>query len=282
MDLALRTITAINRRIRNGSSVVWTASKLLEHKRATPDEVDIVAIAFESSLSGTAAMLCVPVAERGVFTRAESIWLNGLEGRPGPAPNERLGIVDTMIFAGTQREEAGSLYSGGRLLFDLIRGNEINVECLAVEGSRHAAKVRLADLEFARFYVYNAFVGHALPESVLNALGRGSRILLNGAQGIIVGCGTRDDGLHRSWSLAANMQTMDPALIKDPNDAGADDLKNMIAVAIPILNQAIFTDLLEWTALRPQANPREMSACQQVRDKIFDGMLTLTDTDYAI
>jgi uncharacterized protein (DUF39 family) len=286
---APRTVAAINRRVADGGAVVWTAADLAERRRANVavDDVDIVTVAFASSLSGTAAMLCVPVAGRGVFTRAETIWLNGVRGHPGPAPNERLGVVDTMIMADEEGDEGGAGYDGAALLLDLLKGKEIAVECLAVEGSRHAATVTLSELEFARLYVYNAFLADtpAAPPTtpILAALGRGSRVLLNGAQGLIIGGGSRDSGAARALSLAADMKTMDPALMSGLDISDRYGTGHMIGVAVPVLDGDVLDGLIQWSTAAPGAGDgSRQAAARQVRDMILGGSFSLTDTDAPI
>lgn len=293
MTPAPLTVAAINRRVEDGGAVVWTAAELAERRRANVsvavDDVDIVTVAFESALSGTAAMLCVPVAGRGVFTRAETIWLNGVPGHPGPAPNERLGVVDTMIMADEERDKEGAGYDGAALLLDILRGNQIDVQCVAVEGTRHTATVTLPDFEFARLYVYNAFLADtpaAAPTTpILAALGRGSRILLNGAQGLIIGGGSRDNDGARALSLAADMYTMDPALMSGLDIADRNGTGHRIGVAVPVLDGDVLDGLIAWSAALPAAGggpgSRE-AAARQVKDMILAGSFSLTDTDVSI
>jgi len=274
----IRTVAEINARIGAGSAIVWTTAELLARTRGGGPglEVDIVSVAFESNISGTAAMVIVPVAGRGVFTRAESIWLNGVPGVPGPAPNERLGVVDTMIYADQKPERGAPEYTGAELLRDLVSGEEIDVDCVALEGSRHTAKARLRDLEFARFYVYNAFLPADLPAAVVGVMGRGSRVLVNGADAVILGSGTRDGAGARSWSLAADMRDMDAGLM----GVGAAP-RNMIAIPVPVLDAGVLEGLAGWASHQPASEERERAA-GQVRRRIADCRFTLTDTDDAL
>jgi len=284
-----RSVATINRRVADGDAVVWTAAELAERCNAgvpvALDDVDIVTVAFASSLSGTSAMLCVPVTGRGIFTRAETIRLNGVPGQPGPAPNERLGVVDTMIMA-DEEGDAGGGYDGAALLLDILRGNEIRIECVAVEGTRHNATITLPDLEFARLYVYNAFLADMPPPTpILAALGRGSRVLLNGAQGLIVGGGSRDAEDARALSLAADMYTMDPTLMSGLDIADRGGTGHMIGVAVPVRDREILDGLIAWsTASRAAGDGLDSraAAARRVRDMILAGSFSLTDTDVPI
>nr|MDO8062344.1 homocysteine biosynthesis protein [Candidatus Freyrarchaeum guaymaensis] len=94
----MRSIDEINEKIRRGEAVVLTAEELKGMVRKGEavrlEDVDVVTTATCGLMSGTAAILTVPVAERGAFDRAEEAWLNGVPAIPGPCPNERLGMVD--------------------------------------------------------------------------------------------------------------------------------------------------------------------------------------------
>ena len=273
-----RSIAGINGRILAGKSMVTQISRLAQLSTEEKDAVDVVTLAFASPIKGTAAMLCVPVAERGVFTRAEEIRLNGVHGVPGPAPNERLGLVDTMVYSASESDTRQD-YCGAQLFYDLLNSKTIDVDCEALEGSQFTARVMLKDLEFARFYGFNAFVEADLPETVWNALGRGSRILLNSANGIILGTGTRDGvGGRRAWSVAADMCAMDPSVMEGIDTQVEHGIGNMIAVAIPVQDRAIINDLEAWNASHI-SNDATMAAGVLLHQRIGAGDFTLTDTD---
>ena len=156
-----KSISHINNKIKNGKATVLTDQELLKEVREgrspkLPD-IDIVTTSCQFPSSGMAAMLCVPVTGRGVFTRAQKIWLNGILGFPGPAPNERLGVVDTLIFADQPAGDPQADYNGAQLLLDIIDRKKIRVECISVEGGTYENSFTLDQVEFARMYVYNSF-----------------------------------------------------------------------------------------------------------------------------
>lgn len=277
MDGSGRHVDAINSRIGAGDAVVLTEAELAARRLAgdAAGDVDVVVVAFRAGLSGTSAMLCVPVAGRGDFTRAETIRLNGVPGHPGPAPNERLGVVDTLVLADAGAEEGA--YDGAALLYDLVRGAEIAVECRSVEDTTHAASVTLADLEFARMYVYNAFVGGA-DNRFLHALGGASRVLLNGAQGLIVGTGTRDRLGARALSLAADMAPMEAALMA-PTDGTAP--RHTVCVAVPVLNGEVL-DALQARAGQAEIGDGDGAPAERLKAMILAGGFVLTDTDLGL
>ena len=127
------------------------------------------------------------------------------------------------------------------MLADIIAGKRIAVECLSVEGDTYHGSFTMDRLEFARMYVYNAFLPAPAADAVLSTIGAGSRILLNGAEGIVVGRGTRDAPDGRSLSLSAEMFEMDPLLLD------AAGLSNSIALAIPVAGESALRALLAWS-----------------------------------
>lgn len=60
----------------------------------------------------------------------------------------------------------------------------------------------------------------AAPKTLLALYGVSSRILINGAEGIVVGGGTRSSARKRSLSLSAGMYQMDTSLV-EATDPGA-------------------------------------------------------------
>ena len=266
-----KSIAQINDRIRNGEARVLTDQELIkeiqEGDRFNWSEVDVIIISCQSTASGTAAMLCVPVAERGVFTRAEKIWLNDIPGFPGPAPNERLGLVDTLIFSDQLANNGREDYNGAELLYDLIKRERIHAKCLSVEGEIYESAFILDELEFARMYVYNFFLHKLCSENqssskanFLQTIRVGSKILLNKATGIVIGCGTRSAPESRSLSLAADMFEMDPEYIKQSEAKQERNMINSVVLAIPILNNDIWNDLKDYLL---KQRPREFEDTNQ-------------------
>ena len=256
MGLREKSITEINEKIKHGEAVVLTEGELLEEAQRGNNlnlsDVDVVTIGRQVPASGSASMLCVPVAGRGEFTRAEKIWINGIPGFPGPAPNERLGLVDTQIFAYQTVEGSQKNYSGARLFSDIISRKEIHVECLSMEGGTYRNSFTLDDLQFARLYVYNCLFEESDVDSKIGNRGRylltirqGSKILLNGAPGIVIGCGTRSTPERKTLSMAADMFEMDPGGVRESDTDKGVIITNSIAVGIPALSEGILEDLTE-------------------------------------
>jgi uncharacterized protein (DUF39 family) len=279
MDDRGKEVSVINRKIAAGEAVVLTEREL---RTAAGDdgsgmpEADVVVVACRADISGTSAMMVVPVAERGVFTRAQKIWLNGVPGFPGPAPNERLGVVDTLVFADQQGKDGD--YHGADLLADVIGGKEIAVECLSVEGNTYHGSFTMDRLQFARMYVYNSFLPAPATDAISRTIGVGSRILLNGAEGIVVGRGTRSSAQKRSLSLSAEMYRMDTPLV----EATGPGVRawNTVALAVPVVSEAVLRSLLAWSRDR-QGGP-ETDAADRLKGLIDRREFLLTVTDMGL
>lgn len=277
----MSTASRINERIAARTAVVLTLEQVRELARAggLPGDVDLVTLAFPAAISGSAAMFVFPIAGRGVFTRAAQISVNRIPGHPGPAPNERLGVVDTLIFADEHSLEAGSRYDGASLFLDLLQGRKVEAECHSVEGSMHHNSFDLKAVEFARFYVYNASLpaGAARIQGLREALVAGTRILLNGSQGIVVGTGTRDRPDAIALSVTADMHEMDAALMA--SEGGRP--RHVVACALPARNAAFLAALVEWAnspARESLLCPAASSAASGLRRMIEEGSFQLSET----
>lgn len=274
-------VSEINERIRAGTANVRTLEQLCAdagHGQGRND-TEIVVLAFTTGISGTAAMLCVPVAERGVFTRASEITLNGVRGHPGPAPNERLGVVDALVFA-DECARGAARYDGAALFLDLLRGGVVEVECRAVEGTTHRSAVRLDSIEFARLYVYNAAFppGSAVPDGVLDSLRAGTCIVLNGSRGIVAGTGTRHRPDAPAFSLAADLRDMDAGLMLGSHSGRP---QHTLALALPVRDGALTSELVAWANSDAGAAllaPAARDAAARLQRWIQDGHFLLSET----
>ena len=251
-----KSISHINEKLKKGKAVILTdmgfkdqIQKGVEFNLAG---IDVVTTAFCAETSGTAALIGVPVVGRGVFTRAKKLWLNGVPGYPGPAPNERLGLVEGLFFSSKMSNNRKDRYNGALLIRDIIRKEEIQVECLSVEGDTYRTTFTLDQADFARMYAYNCFFRKLCAknkassrDSHLKTIKAGSKILLNKSPGIVIGCGTRSTAESRSLSLAADMFEMDPDTINESKSDNGTSLTNSVALAIPVLTEKILTTLRE-------------------------------------
>ena len=275
----MSSVAEINERVRAGTAIVRTLEQLLEGAAGHGD-AEIVVLAFVTGISGTAAMLCVPVAERGVFTRATEIVLNGVRGHPGPAPNERLGVVDALVFADECSGGVASGYDGAALFLDLLRGSVVEVECRAVEGTTHRKSVRLEEIEFARLYVYNAAFppGPAVPAGVLDTLRAGTCVVLNGSPGIVVGPGMRHRPNAPAFSLAADLRDMDAGLMRDTRGGRP---QHTLALALPVRDAAMTSQIVAWANSGAGAvllAPTARDAAASLQRRVQDGRFLLTET----
>ena len=182
------------------------------------DTADIAAVSFPGDISGTGVMLLVKVAERGKFTRAEDITLNGLHGFIGPAPNERLGVVDVLVTGGMVSDRDPS-YTGISLLTDLLDDKEIELDCLSLEHTRHTAMTRLSIMEYARATVYDMPLDPVVAELAQDDLFAGATVFLNGGRGVILGSGAYGTATQPSLSCACDCFVMDRKLLLPPAEA---------------------------------------------------------------
>lgn len=276
-----RAIAGINESIGIGRVVVATLEELCRGEHGSR-EPEVVTLAFNASFAGTAAMFCVPVAGRGAFTRAREISLNGIAGVPGPAPNERLGVVDTLIFAERHAANANADYDGAALILDLVGGKPVRVDCLSVEGTRHERMVELSQLEFARLYVYSVALPsppEGPPSFLAEVIGGGARIVLNGAEGIVIGGGSRDPAIASAVSLAADLGNMDLALMTN-GEGGRPH--HTVALAVPVLGATTPMALIKWmrAAAHGEAFGRStIEASARLAARIREGSFLLTGSD---
>ena len=277
----VKTVEEINRKIKSGNAVVLTAKEFKEKIRTgeklSPDDIDVVTCGTCGVMSGTMAVLTVPVAEPGVFRRAESITLNGVPAYPGPCPNESLGLVDLVVY-GTSH--ASPSYGGGNLFRDIVDEKEIEVSAIA-EGKTFECTLYGDELHYARmittrsaFKNYSAFVNSAknpvntifsvlpleggLSQATVSGCGEinplqndpemrflkaGIGVLLNGSEGFILGTGTRSSPERPNLSISADMRGMSPEFMGGFKTSAGPECITSVAVAIPVLDDECITRL---------------------------------------
>ncbi len=277
----MKTIDEINAKIRNGNAIVCTAQEFKElvrkGDRNSAEQVDVVTTGTFGVMSGTLAILSVPVAERNRFDRAEKAWLNGVPAFPGPCPNERLGIVDLIVY-GTSA--ASSRYGGGHLFRDLVERKPVRAE-VESRGHRCGRDVTLDEMGVARiittrsaFRNYSALINRE-PGAVstifsvrglrgpdceitvsgcgdinpiendpeLRTIGIGTRVLLNGAPGYVISGGTRSTRERPNISVIADMKGMDPRMMGGMRTAHNPECLTSVAVPIPVLDDRLISAL---------------------------------------
>ncbi|RCV62683.1 hypothetical protein C5S53_17410 [Methanophagales archaeon] len=273
-----RTIAAITEKVDRGEAVVMTADELCNRVRSGEavsfEDVDVVTSATCGVKSGTYAVLSFKVAERDEFERAERVFLNGVPAFPGPCPNERLGIIDAIVYGTSRRDES---YGGGHLFRDLVSQEEIEVLVETVEGKTIETTTNLDEIPFAKlsstrnaFRNYNAFVnpkqnevasifsvskfegafkgltfsgcGELNPlekDPFLDTVGMGTRILMNGAEGFVIGTGTRSSAEKPNLIGIADMHAMQPEYVGGFRTSAGPEVWNSWAVPIPIVNERV-------------------------------------------
>ncbi|KAF1078786.1 methanogenesis marker 16 metalloprotein [Methanogenium sp. MK-MG] len=270
----MKTMQEIRDRLASGEAAVWTAMEMKERVRKgdipTVDEVDVVTTGSFGVMSGTAAVMTVPVAAPGAFLRADTVTLNGVPAFPGPCPNERLGTVDLMVY-GTAA--ASEIYGGGHLFRDLVDGKEVDVVAEA-GGKTFENTIYIEDLPAARIFTtrscfrnYTAFVnrgsdpartifsvlpleGHMSAATVSGcgeinpvendpALGHirpGTPLLLNGAIGMVMGEGTRSTPERRNIAACAELSAMDGDCMGGFVTAHGPECLTSVAIPLPVLS----------------------------------------------
>jgi len=238
--------------------------------------VDVITTGTCGIMSGTAAIFHIKVSEPGEFKKVEKIYLNGVPGFPGPCPNEWLGSVDMIVY-GTAHSIYNEDYGGGFLFKDILSGKDINIETESVEGKTVESTTNIDELSTAEmigtrmaFKNYTAFVNpsdksvssifHAIEmegpfkgisvsgcgelnplqnDPLLKTICMGSRILLNGSPGIVIGHGTRSSEEKPNLMIAADMHKMDPHYLGGFKTAAGPEIFSSVAAAIPVLDDEI-------------------------------------------
>jgi putative methanogenesis marker 16 metalloprotein len=281
----LKRIAEINKKIKEGKAVILTIrefkEKIRRNEAVKAEDVDVVTTATCALMSGTAAIMSVPVAERGAFERAHKVWLNGVPAYPGPCPNERLGIVDVIVYGTAHSISRSSTYGGGHLFRELVEGKEVDVKVENNAGKTFVNRIRLNDLDFAKMFTtrsafknYMAFLnskegeiesifsvtklkgpyneisvsgcGEINPvenDPMLRTIGAGTKVLLNGARGHIIGEGTRSNKEKPNLSIVADMFQMDPTFMGGFNTSKGPECITSVAIPIPVLDEEVFSNL---------------------------------------
>jgi len=252
-------------------------SKLVrEGKEPKVDDIDVITTGTCGVMSGTAAIFHVKAGDPGSFKKAKNIYLNGVPGFPGPCPNEWLGAVDMIVY-GTSHSIYKEDYGGGFLFKDIISGNDIEIEVESINGEKIKSTINIDDFSTARiigtrlaFKNYTAFInpseksvksifnaiemegsykglsfsgcGELNPlqnDPVMNTIKKGSKVLMSGSEGIVIGNGTRSTPEKPNLMISADMYDMDPHFLGGFKTASGPEVFNSVAAAIPVLNDEI-------------------------------------------
>lgn len=245
------------------------------------DEVDVVTCGTCGVMSGTAAIFNFIISEPGEFIRASEVYMNGVPAYAGPCPNEWLGSVD-VILHGTAHSIYDESYGGGFLLKDILEGKPIDVRVESADGKTIENTITKDDITRGQivgarmaFKNYTAFTNPSSDEvkSIFaaiplegnlkgltfsgcgdlnplqndiphNVIKEGSRVLLNGAVGYILGDGTRSSAEKPNLMLSADFSQMDPYYLGGFKTSQGAEVYDTVAIPIPVLSKEIYDNLL--------------------------------------
>jgi putative methanogenesis marker 16 metalloprotein len=246
------------------------------------EDVDVVTTATRGIMSGTYAVLSFPLNPPLCFRRASKVFLNGVPAHVGPCPNESLGVLDLMVF-GTAHSAKEHNYGAGHLFREMVEGKDIEVSVVTDEDVSFKDKIKLKDMPYAKLYAtrhafknYAAFVncsdkpvdtifhnirfnpdmkdatlsgcGEINPlqnDPEMETIGIGTRMLMNGAEGFVIGSGTRSSPEKPNLTGVADMNDMDPALMGGFRTSAGPECIASWAIAIPITCQSVLGAVLK-------------------------------------
>lgn len=254
-------------------------------RKGTPPEfskIDVVTTATSAVMSGTYAVLSFKVTEPDIFSTAVNAWINSVPACVGPCPNERIGIID-LIVLGTARSIDNPEYGGGHLFRDLVQGNTVQVKFETDDGRFLTAETCLKEIPHAMLHAsrnafknYLAFVNPGMhpvktifhagtmggnyeemtfcgcgeinpiendPE--LKTIGIGSRVMINGAPGMVTGAGTRSTADKPNLTGTADMHEMKAEYMGGFSTGHGPDVVTTWAIAIPVLSEEMLTHILK-------------------------------------
>lgn len=151
-----KTIAEINEKLKDGSAVVMTAMEFKREvrrgRRFQVSDVDVVTTGTRGVMSGTSAMLVVPLGEKVGGRPVREVWMNGVPCFPASIPEKGTGLVDMILYGTAESCDYRGRYGGGHVLRSLVEGREVEVECVTTDGTRSVVGITLDQLRFARLY----------------------------------------------------------------------------------------------------------------------------------
>ena len=255
-------------------------TKLRNKEEISIDDVDVVTCGTSGVMSGTTALFHIPISKPGLFNKAKKVYINGIEAYPGPCPNELLGSIDVILY-GTNHSKTIEDYGGGFLLKDLLEGKEVDIKVIDNTDKEFNTSITLEDFQTARligtrmaFKNYNSFTNPQSDKqkSIFNAIAmsgpydsysfsgcgeinplandpkqeiikKGTKILLNGAQGVIIDNGTRSNSEKPNLLLTADIKEMNSYYIGGFKTGMGPEIFDSVAIPIPVLDEKILENL---------------------------------------
>jgi putative methanogenesis marker 16 metalloprotein len=276
------------------------------------EDVDVVTTGTCGIMSGTAAIFHVGVTGPGEFKKAKKAYLNGVPAFPGPCPNEFLGSVDLIVY-GTEHSVKDHEYGGGFLFKDLLNGEKIDLEIESISGEKFEKSITIDDIPRAQILgvrtVFKNYTGFINPQSdvvdsifngipmkgsfdqftfsgcgelnplqnniSMDQIKQGTKVLVNGSEGLILGDGTRSSDAKPNIMLTANMLSMSSEYIGGFKTGAGPEVYDSVAIPIPILNEKIFKEvkILNKDVVLPIADihGRHLPLSQTNYDKVWKG-----------
>lgn len=277
-----KSVMEIQKRISERKARVYTAQEFKDlvrsGNRPALDDVDVVTTGTFGVVSGTMAVMCIPICGPGEFRHAESVHINGVPANVGPCPNESLGLVDVTV-NGTARRD--SSYGGGHLFRDLVAGEEVDVSVVTDDGRTILRRITLPEIPFARMITTRSFFRNyscfATGDSDVDTifcgpdpmpgkwsgatfsgcgdinpiqndpgcrfLRTGAGVFVNGAPGMVLGTGTRSNPAKPNLSVEADMHMMSPGFMGGFRTSVSPECTISVGAAIPVTDSDVLEEL---------------------------------------
>lgn len=247
------------------------SKKIKSNQSINLNNIDVVTTGTRGLMSGTYAILSILLNSLPVFKKAKKVYMNDIECFVGPCPNENLNIIDLIIF-GTNKSLKNNKYGAGHLFRDLVSKKKINLIIYTNENKKIETIISINEIYFAKlvstrnaFKNYKAYVnksnfdlntifhpslfksnfreatvsgcGEINPlqnDKYLNSIGIGTKVLMNGSEGYIIGLGTRSTIENPNLMIVADMKTMIPEYMGGFNTSMGPEC--IVSISIPLLN----------------------------------------------
>lgn len=256
--------------------------RLKQGEKIEFEDVDVITTATKALMSGVSGIFSLRLSPPKTIRKFTEVSLNGIPGYPGPCPNEFLGIIDFILY-GTAQSKTIKSYSGGNLFRDLVEGKTVNIVAKSDKGEIVNKTMTLDDFQFARMmgtrqaiknyfamvnpsknavhtifsvlplegnYSQMTFSGCGAMNPFQNdpeaeVVGVGTRILVNGQIGYIIGPGTRNDRLKPNLQTICDLKGMSPEYMGAMKTSYGLENICSISVPIPILNKKIWQNIIK-------------------------------------